>query len=84
MECVAQSLFRPICVKGLCVRGKRSNDCLVVKARFLADADLNSAIVRGAVRREPRLDFQTAQAAGLRGMKDPEVLAVDVPGEALV
>ena len=47
-----------------------------MKVRFLADAGLNGVIVRGALRREPRLDFQTAQAAGLRGMKDPEVLAV--------
>jgi hypothetical protein len=47
-----------------------------VKVRFLADADLNRAIVRGVLRREPSLDFLTAQAAGLRGMKDREVLAL--------
>ena len=28
----------------------------------------------GALRREPSLDFLSAQAAGLRGMSDPEVL----------
>jgi predicted nuclease of predicted toxin-antitoxin system len=44
--------------------------------RFLADADLNEDIVTGLVRREPRIDFQTAQAAHLRGLSDPEVLAV--------
>ena len=47
-----------------------------MKLRFLADADLNKAIVTGVLRREPTLDFLTAQAAGLRGLKDPEVLAL--------
>jgi Domain of unknown function (DUF5615) len=47
-----------------------------VKVRFLADADLNKAIVTGLVRREPSLDFLTALAAGLRGMHDAEVLAL--------
>jgi hypothetical protein len=47
-----------------------------VKVRFLADADLNKAIVTGLKRREPAVDFLTAQAAGLREMKDPEVLAL--------
>ena len=47
-----------------------------MKVRFLADADLNKAIVSGVLRREPSLDFLTAQAAGLRGMGDPEVLAL--------
>jgi hypothetical protein len=30
-----------------------------VKVRYLADADLNNAIARGALRREPSLDFLT-------------------------
>ena len=47
-----------------------------MKVRFLADADLNRAIVSGTLRRELSLDFLTAQAAGLRGMSDPEVLAL--------
>jgi hypothetical protein len=47
-----------------------------VKVRFLADADLNKAIVSGVLRREPSLDFLNAQAAGLRGTNDPEVLAL--------
>jgi hypothetical protein len=47
-----------------------------VKVRFLADADLNKAIVSGVLRREPSLDFLNAQAAGLRGANDPEVLAL--------
>lgn len=47
-----------------------------MKVRFLADADLNKAIVSGVLRREPLLDFLAAQAAGLRRMTDPEVLAL--------
>jgi len=47
-----------------------------VKVRFLADADLNKAIVSGVLRREPSLDFLTAQAAGLRSRNDREVLAL--------
>jgi hypothetical protein len=46
-----------------------------VKVRFLADADLNKAIVNGVLRREPSVDFLTAHAAGLRSMRDSEVLA---------
>ena len=47
-----------------------------MKVRFLADADLNKAIASGLVRREPSIDFLTAQAAGLRRMTDREVLAL--------
>jgi hypothetical protein len=45
-----------------------------VRVRFLADADLNQAIVGGVLRREPTLDFLTARAAALRGLTDTEVL----------
>lgn len=44
--------------------------------RYQADADLNQTIVKGVLWREPRIDFQTAFAAGLEGVKDPEVLAI--------
>jgi len=47
-----------------------------VKVRFLADADLNKAIVTGSVRREPSLDFLTAHDAGLRNMTDLQVLVL--------
>ena len=47
-----------------------------MKVRFLADADLNKAIVTGVVRREPSVDFLTAHGAGLRGMNDTAVLAL--------
>jgi hypothetical protein len=47
-----------------------------VNVRFLADADLNKAIVSGLLRREPAIDFLTAHAAGPRKMQDPEVLMI--------
>ena len=47
-----------------------------MKARFQADADLNAEIVAGVLRREPSIDFHTADEAKLRRFPDPEVLAV--------
>ncbi|MBI3801070.1 MAG: DUF5615 family PIN-like protein [Deltaproteobacteria bacterium] len=44
--------------------------------RFQADADLNLIILLATIRREPRIDFLTAEAAGLTGLKDPEVLTI--------
>jgi len=55
-----------------------------VKVRFLADADLNRAIVSGIVRREPSIDFLTARAGGLRGMNDPAVLALAAEQERVL
>jgi Domain of unknown function (DUF5615) len=43
--------------------------------RFQADADLNHLILKAVLRREPSIDFQTAHAAGLASLPDPEVLA---------
>lgn len=43
--------------------------------RFQADVNLNQIILRAACRREPALDFQTADMAGLAGLPDPEILA---------
>lgn len=48
----------------------------MTKVRFQADADLKQAIVTGVIRRQPSLDFQSANEAGLEGIKDPEVLAL--------
>jgi Domain of unknown function (DUF5615) len=48
----------------------------MTEVRFQADADLRQAIVTGAIRRQPNLDFQSANEAGLEGLKDPEVLAI--------
>jgi hypothetical protein len=45
-----------------------------VKVSFQADADFNENIVRGVVRREPQIDFQTATKAGLSGLSDLDVL----------
>ena len=44
--------------------------------RFLADASLNHAIVSGCLRREPAMDFLSANDANLQGVPDPEVLAL--------
>jgi hypothetical protein len=45
-----------------------------VSVRFLADADLNYAIVQGVRLREPSIDFKAANDAGVEGLSDPEVL----------
>jgi len=45
-----------------------------VSISFLADADLNRAIVTGVQRRESALDFLTANEAGVEGQGDPDVL----------
>ncbi len=47
-----------------------------MKIRFLADADFNADIVAAVLRREPAVDFQSADTAGLRGLNDFQVLAL--------
>ena len=47
-----------------------------MRVRFQADADLSQIIVKATLRREPRIDFQTARAANLAGLSDKEVLAL--------
>jgi hypothetical protein len=47
-----------------------------MKPRFQADADLNEDIVTAVLRREPEIDFHTADEAGLRGLPDNAVLAL--------
>ncbi len=42
--------------------------------RFQADENLKQAIVYGALRREPSIDFQTAQEAGMLGAADQTLL----------
>lgn len=42
---------------------------------FLADADLNRAIVVGVIRRNSAIDFKRAEQVPLESMKDPDVLA---------
>lgn len=48
----------------------------MTEIRFQADADLRQAIVTGTIRRKPKLNFRSANAAELEGIKDPEVLAM--------
>jgi len=43
---------------------------------FLADADLNQGIVSGCLRREPTMDFLSANVAKLEGFPDLQVLAL--------
>ncbi len=47
-----------------------------MRVRFQADADLDARIIRGLKRKQPEIDFQTAQEARLRGVADPDVLRV--------
>jgi predicted nuclease of predicted toxin-antitoxin system len=47
-----------------------------VRARFLADADLDRRIVTSLQKLEPDIDFETAQAAALKGLPDSEVLRI--------
>ena len=44
--------------------------------RFLADADLDEGIVSGCRRREPTMDFLSANEAKLEGVPDPDVLRI--------
>lgn len=46
--------------------------------RFLADADLNFAIVKGTRLAEKRIDFLSAVEAGLEGIDDSDVLRLAV------
>jgi predicted nuclease of predicted toxin-antitoxin system len=52
--------------------------------RLLADADLNDAIVRGCRRREPAIDFLSANEANLEGLPDPEVLALAAAADRIL
>src|SRR6516225_9469843 len=45
-----------------------------MKIRFQADENLDRAIVSGLLRREPSVDFHTAEEAGLLGADDSTVL----------
>lgn len=47
-----------------------------MKIRFQADVDLNHIILNATLRREGRIDFQSAQTANLDSLSDLEVLAI--------
>lgn len=51
-----------------------------MKVRFQADADLNEIILLATIRQQPEIDFQTAIAAELAGVGDPDVLDRCVKG----
>ncbi len=51
-----------------------------MRLNFLADADLNQAIVAGVKRRVTEIDFQTATESGLEGLSDQEVLTLAAEG----
>ena len=42
--------------------------------RFLADEDIDAAIIQGLRSREPAIDILDVKTAGLRGTKDPALL----------
>jgi hypothetical protein len=42
--------------------------------RFLADEDIDAAIIQGLRSREPAIDLIDVKTAGLRGTKDPALL----------
>ena len=55
------------------------------RVRFQGDANFNNWIVKGVLRRQPFIDFQTGEMAGLRGMTDPDVLRyITASGRVLV
>jgi hypothetical protein len=45
-----------------------------MKIRFQADADFNQQIVRALLRRQPTIDFQTADEGQIRDLNDLDVL----------
>jgi hypothetical protein len=47
-----------------------------LRPRFVADADLRFAIVRGLRKREPAVDFLAAQGLIRESMEDPDVLSL--------
>jgi hypothetical protein len=52
--------------------------------RFLADACLHDGIVSGCRRREPTMDFASANEARLEGVDDPNVLALAAREDRIV
>ena len=46
-----------------------------MKIKFQADADFSQTIIHALQRRQPAIDFRTADEAQIRGLPDSEVLA---------
>jgi Domain of unknown function (DUF5615) len=55
-----------------------------MRVKFLADANFSRRIIKGVQRREPLLDFQSAEEAGLRGKRDYEVLEIAASQERVL
>ena len=55
-----------------------------MRPRFLADADFNQKIVVGVRRREPSVDFPTADEAGVIGLADPEVIGIAADSDRIL
>lgn len=53
-----------------------------MKIRFQADADFNEDILFGVIRAEPEVDFQTAAAIGLRGLRVPDDRVLELAASA--
>jgi hypothetical protein len=47
-----------------------------MKINFQADADFSYTIIKALRRRQPAIDFQSADDAKLRSLPDPDVLAL--------
>lgn len=58
---------------------------MIERVRFQGDVNFNKLIIRGLLRRQPLIDFQTGEAAQLHGVNDADVLALIAPtGRILV
>ena len=56
----------------------------MTKVRFQADADLNQAIVSGTIRREPQINFKSANSANFAGKSDSEVLKISAKDKRIL
>jgi hypothetical protein len=55
-----------------------------LSVRFLADEDLDSDIIEGLRFREPAIDILDAKKAGLRRVRDPELLELAAQQERIL
>ena len=56
----------------------------ILLVRLLADLSLNKAILKGCLRIAARMEFVSAQEAGLEGLPDDEVLEVAAQHRAIL
>jgi hypothetical protein len=55
-----------------------------VSIRFLADEDVDIALIRGLRLREPSIDLLDVKSSGLRGTKDSALLAIAADQDRIV